>query len=776
MARRSLQASTVGIEKAKKAFKRKQWTQDYLASEVGIETRQPVWKFFTGKPVERQTFMEICFQLNLDWQEIADLSEESQSIEQEPEGSHINALVQNLRWRRQEKIQSQCGSLRLLNVAQSIELEDLYININIVEKITGHNWLDIDKLQECSQKEIDSFDFETLQKRRVPGMQAVAAHTKLMIVGKPGAGKTTFLRHIAIQCNQGELLPDYIPIFIRLRNFAENAREANSFSLFNYLNQELSLFGADEEQVKTLLHQGRALILLDGLDEVNDNQDIMIVNQVLRFCEEYYKTRVIMTCRVANHQYQLEGFTDIEIADFDYSQIAAFVQKWFIAVDKNSLEQGKVLAAQFMQKLQLSENQQIRNLVVTPLLLNLACCVFQSQADFSSSRLELYKNGLNILLRRWDEARSIKREENSQNLSLPSKFKLLSQIAAITFEQGHYFFTQEQLQHYITNYLQKSHTVAGDPEVLQVNSEVVLKSLEAQGLLQERARGVYSFSHLTFQEYLTARNFVFSSEPQTLEEKLQHLVSHLTEARWRNVFLFTASMLGSAPNLLQIMKQYTDMLAAADQQLQDFLIWLKRKTHSVQAPYKSAAIRAFYLTLVLPRELSLSRDLALSLAIAPQLFSNLAADLALDLAFYRALSLSLVQSCDPAERVMALSFALPDDSTLMNDSQRQAPDCSPHRKPLQQLQAQLPSVKQTKAELQTWWDVNGQDWSNKLRLVMLQYRNIGHQWQFNEQQQELLIHYYAATQLLVDCLKNSREVPQPAREQIEEALLLPIVR
>jgi len=50
-----------------------------------------------------------------------------------------------------------------------------------------------------------------------------------MLLGKPGSGKTTFLQHIAMQCNQGELLPERIPIFIRLKNFA-NASEVGRFA------------------------------------------------------------------------------------------------------------------------------------------------------------------------------------------------------------------------------------------------------------------------------------------------------------------------------------------------------------------------------------------------------------------------------------------------------------------------------------------------------------------------------------------------------------------
>ena len=72
MAKRSLKASPPGIDKAKKAFERIGWTQEYLAAEVGLSTRQSVWKFFSGKPIERHIFIDLCFQLSLDWQDIAD--------------------------------------------------------------------------------------------------------------------------------------------------------------------------------------------------------------------------------------------------------------------------------------------------------------------------------------------------------------------------------------------------------------------------------------------------------------------------------------------------------------------------------------------------------------------------------------------------------------------------------------------------------------------------------------------------------------------------------
>lgn len=72
MVKRSLQTSPSGIQRAKRAFALKGWTQENLAAEVNLKTRQPIWRFFTGQPVDRQIFLAICAILDLDWREIAD--------------------------------------------------------------------------------------------------------------------------------------------------------------------------------------------------------------------------------------------------------------------------------------------------------------------------------------------------------------------------------------------------------------------------------------------------------------------------------------------------------------------------------------------------------------------------------------------------------------------------------------------------------------------------------------------------------------------------------
>jgi predicted NACHT family NTPase len=99
------------------------------------------------------------------------------------------------------------------------------------------------------------------------------------------------------------------------------------------------------------------------------------------------------------------------------------------------------------------------------------------------------------------------------DLNLCRKKHLLAFVAAITFDRGDYFFEKNTVQQLIADYLANLPDATSDPVNFESDSEVVLKAIEAQhGLLVERARGIYSFSHLTFQEYFTAREIVNNSD------------------------------------------------------------------------------------------------------------------------------------------------------------------------------------------------------------------------------------------------------------------------
>jgi predicted NACHT family NTPase len=57
---------------------------------------------------------------------------------------------------------------------------------------------------------------------------------------------------------------------------------------------------------------------------------------------------------------------------------------------------------------------------------------------------------------------------------------------------------------------------------------------------------------------------------------------------------------------------------------------------------------------------------------------------------------------------------------------------------------------------------------------MINYRNIGHDWQFSQTQEIQLDQYCNANVLLVDCLNPAFSISPSVREEIEASLFLPI--
>jgi predicted NACHT family NTPase len=775
---RSFQASEAGLKQAEAAFKLKGWTQEYLAGGAKC-TRQVVINFFARRPVATKIFKAICQELDLEWGEIAELKPGEENL---VSPKILDELVNQVREKVKQDIQTRCGSMRVLDMTRPIGLSDIYTEVNILEKILGRRQLEIAQLLEgCNREDFDRFGLGQVTEKRVPGLDAVERYSKLMILGKPGAGKSTFLKRVATQCNQGEFLTNCVPIFITLKDFAEAPQQPGLWQyIINGLAENEIL--DPETTAKILLREGRAILLLDGLDEVRQADNNRVLKEIRDFSTRFFANHFVITCRIAAKEYTFEQFTEVEVADFDDQQIQQFVTNWFQG-------QNPKKALQLIEKLE--KNQRIKELATNPLLLTLLCLLFGESTDFPANRSELYEQGLDVLLRKWDGTRGIERDQAYRQLSLKRKEDLLGQIALTTFEQGNYFFKQRQTQQYITDYIQNLPDAPTNPESLELDSRAVLKSIEAQhGLLIERARGIYSFSHLTFHEFFTARNVALSRHPQ---QAFQQLVRHMKDKPWREVFFLTVGILPNADDLVQLMKQHVDALLAEDEKLQKFLHWVDEKSRSVEAPYKPAAVRAFYFSLdrVLSLDgdgdLSLSRVLSLSLSLdldrnhlldwalsrALSLDLDRALDLSLDLdlsvSLYLSLSLDLSLDLSRAldralDRVRALSLDLDRVRALNSELQDK----------LQQLEAHLPHASDNNREnFQSWWQANRQAWTEQLRAVMIDHRNIGHDSQFNDSQKKLLQQYYDANKLLVDCLNSDCYVSREVRQEIEDTLLLP---
>jgi predicted NACHT family NTPase len=606
MVKRSIQASPTGIQLAKRGFAIKGWTQENLAGEVNLKTRQPIWRFFTGQSVDRQIFIEICSVLDLDWREIAlDPPAEFPGMGKIAEIStlDIDELVQQVKSNRRAALRAQCGWVHLLEIDRPIGIEAIYVDLQLTEGIASQQWRTIGDLQtadvaESSQPNaIDNERCyrigsiartpspETAPTSQIASLQTVETYSKLRVLGQIGSGKTTFLQHLAIECDRGnsgtmgigatESEPR-VPLLLSLRDFAEESQANGKFSLLNYLQQRFfSTELLDSSMLETLLQAGRVLLLLDGLDEVLDRDSAAVLREIRRFSEKYHQNQFVVTCRTAARKRQLHGFTDAEISPLTPTQIASFTDKWLGSVAHTN-PHATMLPGQleFVRKLDLPANRQFRQLTTTPLFLHLACSIFHGQHDAPAQRLAFYKQGLDLLLGNWDEAKGIDRQNRPHSLSLAQKLRLLSQLATGTFEQGRSLFDRRFIEQQIGDYLQSLPAIDWEPEELQLESEAILDFLTTtDGILTERSQGIFAFSYLAVHAYFTARKIVTERDPQGLVAALTRLVAHLTEPRWREVFLLVATMLRSADLLVQLMKQQIDRLTCRDPYLQEFLQW-----------------------------------------------------------------------------------------------------------------------------------------------------------------------------------------------------------
>jgi predicted NACHT family NTPase len=777
MAKRSLKASPAGIEQAKLAFERRGWTQEYLASEVGLETRQPIWKFFSGRPVARHVFIEICFALDLDPDRIVEPPQLPTPAAIASEG--LDAVLQKTRSQSAEKIEHQCGILRMLDVAAPVALDEIYVDVNILAEIPHQQWLDVADLQ--SRRVINEVGLTRARFSRTSGLAAIAQHPKLIVLGQPGAGKTTFLQSLALRCIRGQFQADRLPIFIRLKTFAEDAGDSENHELLAYLFATLSETEISRDDFVEICNEGRLLLLLDGLDELPQANSDEIIKQIHKFAETYYKNQIIISCRPVAYRYEFRDFTAVEIADFNTEQVAQFVKRWFQTVAQNPPDQAQQLSQGFLNQLQHPQNRQIRELASTPILLNLTCLVFQGKGSFPTLRVKLYEQGLDILLVRWDESRGIQRANIYQKLSLPLKIKLLSNIAAQMFEKEEYFLEQRQLQTYIGDCLKALGATDKTQEELDYESEIALKSIESQhGILIEQARGVYSFSHLTFQEYLTSREIV-ATQPQSFEK----LSQNVAESRWREVFLLTAGMTSEAEYLFNLMHVQIQNLVADRPDIETFLTWVERKANSLAVETPPLYLRAFCFSFALGRDRGLMRELPPILA-AKAIAQNLAldSDLARILAQAR-LDFSQAQFL-ARQLATKLNGEIAAEAETLNRTRLRvinetiardleaiatAAFAPAFEQKLLNLRRQLPSPPAKLVDYQAWWDENGENWVEKLRNLALAERQCIYRWQWRDRDLELLQQFESATQLLKDCIACARFLAPQTKARLENQLL-----
>jgi formylglycine-generating enzyme required for sulfatase activity len=422
--------------------------------------------------------------------------------------------------------------------------------------------------------------------KRLSALDVLNAERKLVLLGGPGSGKSTFVNFVAL-CMAGEMLgvtatnletlitpippePDsgrepqpqrwdrraLLPVNVVLRDFASElptpGKEVNADTLWQHIEGRLkraALGNFAPHLHKELLDHG-GLILLDGLDEVPDplTRREQIKQAVQDFADTFGKSRFLVTSRTyayTRQDWKLTSFAEVVLLPFAPGQIQCFVDTWYAHMSElERLSETDAAGRADLLKRTIERNERLAELAVHPLLLTLIVRLHTERGGaLPEKREELYAQAVELLLNQWESLKVRFKPDGTKEIA-PSLAEWLNagrddirrELDKLAFEAH-----RDQAELVGTADIRQERLVIALLNSAPTRSDLKPKLLEEYlrdraGILAAHGEGLYQFPHRTFQEYLAACHLTVDRFP----DELSRLV-RADPNRWREATLLAAA-------------------------------------------------------------------------------------------------------------------------------------------------------------------------------------------------------------------------------------------
>ena len=372
---------------------------------------------------------------------------------------------------------------------------------------------------------------------------------RIVVRGDPGSGKTTLLQWIAVTSAAKKfsgalgLWNNTIPFFIRLRQVVEQGFPTPD----HYVEQIAKTIaggrpysGWEHDQ----LDNGRAVVLIDGVDELPIGKREAFLEQLKDLVRDYRNARYLITSRPAAvskqswpewHEWtQEERFSEVEVQQMNATAINEFIDHWHTAYAQGSTdpeEQADIQQAGPRLKMLLNERPNIRRLAANPLLCAMISALhYEKRNRLPSERIKLYEECIDMLLEQRDAARGISMADYPE-LGNKQKLALLQDLAFRMMRNGETEVSVEMVDTRFEEFLPK---LGGEISSIQ---RLRRYFVERSGLLREPITGQIDFRHRTFQEFFTAQAIAKGGE-------VRFLLTKARDDQWRETVTLTAGLLG----------------------------------------------------------------------------------------------------------------------------------------------------------------------------------------------------------------------------------------